>query len=102
MRAPVLPQQDGAPAERVREAIDAIRRDQKTQPWTAGKAIADISIAGAGTTEVHHNLGHLPAGWFLTDVNGLDSRVSRTAWTTTTITLANSAAGTVTVAIWIW
>lgn len=102
MRAEVLPQQDGAPAERLREATESMRRQTNALPWSGGRAVTGITVGAATTKDVYHQLGHEPGGFFPYGVKGTDARISYSAWDSKTITLVNAGAASATFNIWIW
>lgn len=106
-RARVIPKQgfsatsDAFAQQQIANALDQVRREVNTQPFSSGLWIRGITIAGASTTTVQHGLGRIPSGYIITKSLGTGN-VFQSSSTTTSITFANPAAGTATIDVWVF
>ncbi len=102
-RVTAQPKQPDRVAAALRDQNSSQHRQQQQIPFlNNGRLLKRIAIAATATATAHHGLKRQPAGWLLTDVEGLDGRVSRTAWDSKTITLRNEGAASITVDVWIY
>jgi len=102
-RTTAMPKQPDRVSEALRDQSASQHRQQQQVPFlNNGRQLTGIEIGAASIKETYHGLGRQPKGWIVTDVDGLDGRISRTAWSTKSITLRNASGATVTVAVWIY
>lgn len=65
----------------------------------SGIPLSSISLKALAPKKINQSLGHLPSGWFLSDIDTL-TQVRRVTWDASSITL--EALNDCTVSIWVW
>jgi len=93
MRRRAKPKQPDRVAESQTDDSSSLERQLRQIPFLDGRWIQDVDIVAQSTKVIHHGLKRQPRGWFLTDNDSNDGRISRDAWTDKTITLRNGAGG---------
>ena len=98
-----MPKQPDRVSESLRDQSSSQQRQQRQVSFLQnGRQITGVEIGATAIKAIYHGLGRQPKGWMLTDIDGLDARISRTAWNNKTLTLRNASGATVTVAVWVF